>query len=304
LKQNKNIEELFKDGFDSFEPNAPSGAWNAISNNLSNVGATSVASAKGLTFGISMAVASLVGLVGTNSIIESQETQKENTESHVLINTNNSVKTEDTANYEQTVDVIAEKDEVVRTNIEEIKRASIVSEEQKEAANAVLNEPLEKLVISSMEPKPTAIIEDKIVPIEIKTNVVEKDDAVASHNNEPVTIVKESENSIHRVVDPTEEIAEEKEASKIISFPNVFTPNGDFLNDEFFIETKGMEDFFVRVIDTKGTTIFESNDPNFKWNGLDQFNNNVPEGNYYCVIKALGTDGVSYSKTSLLYIKR
>jgi gliding motility-associated-like protein len=304
LKQNKNIEELFRDGFDSFEPNVPSNAWNAINNNLSNVGATSVASAKGLSFGITMAVASLVGLVGTHSVLQYQRTHKDDSTVQVVVNKYDSTKQDQTANYEETVDAIAQKDEVVRTNIEEIKRASVVSENQKEAAKTVLEETLDNLVVSSELPiNNTKTKEASSLEIEKRNNALIEANRIdpdknSSSNSLLENVEKETKSSASKST------SIQGEASKIVRIPNVFTPNGDYRNDEFFIDTEGMKDFYVRIIDEKGNTIFESTDASFRWNGEDQFNNNVPEGNYYCVIKALGMDGVSYSKTSLLYVKR
>ena len=210
------------------------------------------------------------------------------------------------ASFEETVEVIAVKDETVRTNMAQIKKASIVSKQQEAVANSVLAETLDNLVVNSDEPKQyTTDIKKNLSEIERRNNELieaSKIEAKSVHSNETAMYENKEENTVNNSSSLNESSNNSK--SRIISIPNVFTPNGDYLNDEFFIKSVGMSDFYVRVIDEKGQTIFESTDANFKWNGLDQSNNNVPEGNYYCVIKALGVDGESYSKTSLLYIKR
>ncbi|MDR9399018.1 MAG: gliding motility-associated C-terminal domain-containing protein, partial [Salibacter sp.] len=60
--------------------------------------------------------------------------------------------------------------------------------------------------------------------------------------------------------------------------PNAFTPNGDGLNDVFELNGGGIrsgeniQKFNIAIFDRWGTEIFFSNDPNFKWDGIDQNN--------------------------------
>lgn len=50
--------------------------------------------------------------------------------------------------------------------------------------------------------------------------------------------------------------------------PNVFTPNGDFLNDHYYLDIdRAPLDFEVRIVDRYGLLVFESRDPQFRWNG-------------------------------------
>lgn len=62
--------------------------------------------------------------------------------------------------------------------------------------------------------------------------------------------------------------------------PNVFTPNGDELNNDFQITTNKLDNFYVTVSDRYGMRVFESNDPHFRWNGSDQ-----ASGVYYWSIR-------------------
>ena len=62
--------------------------------------------------------------------------------------------------------------------------------------------------------------------------------------------------------------------SNNLPFPNIFSPNGDNINDVFFMPmTLGIEEIvFVRIYDSWGGLLFESNnhlpgDPSFGWNG-------------------------------------
>ena len=53
--------------------------------------------------------------------------------------------------------------------------------------------------------------------------------------------------------------------------PNVFTPNGDGLNDFYHLSiADGPADFQVTIVDRYGLKVFESSDPQFKWDGRYQ----------------------------------
>jgi gliding motility-associated-like protein len=71
-----------------------------------------------------------------------------------------------------------------------------------------------------------------------------------------------------------------------ISMPNVFSPNGDGVNDVFKIKIMGEELYELKIWNRWGGLVFESTDPNVMWNGKT---NNTgaenPEGTYYYVFK-------------------
>src|SRR5690606_26674477 len=71
----------------------------------------------------------------------------------------------------------------------------------------------------------------------------------------------------------------------------VLTPNGDGINDEFSLAgVANISEFRVSVFSQGGGLVYESNDPNFQWNGRDRAGKIVPKGTYYIQITALGMD--------------
>ena len=61
---------------------------------------------------------------------------------------------------------------------------------------------------------------------------------------------------------------EEKTAPfELNNLPNVFTPNGDFTNDYFELDLPELKSFTILIQDQRGQTVFESNDPHFRWDG-------------------------------------
>lgn len=67
------------------------------------------------------------------------------------------------------------------------------------------------------------------------------------------------------------------------NLPNVFTPNGDGVNDVWkAIDPQFVEDFEIRVVNRWGVEVFRSNDPLFEWNGkVGNKGRDVPDGPYF-----------------------
>jgi gliding motility-associated-like protein len=84
--------------------------------------------------------------------------------------------------------------------------------------------------------------------------------------------------------------------------PNVFTPDGDGTNDFLSITSEGLIDFTVVVFDDKQKVVFESNSPDFKWNGIDKFGNKLKPGTYGYYIIAQDSNGNKVNKFTALQI--
>ncbi len=49
--------------------------------------------------------------------------------------------------------------------------------------------------------------------------------------------------------------------------PNIFTPNGDNINDQFKVEACGVYDYEIKIFNRFGEKVFESNSLNINWDG-------------------------------------
>lgn len=88
-----------------------------------------------------------------------------------------------------------------------------------------------------------------------------------------------------------------------IEFPNVFTPNGDGINDVFLCDSLGdgpisVQEFKITIFNRAGQVVHEYQGSIFDWEGWDgkvkNSNREATEGNYYFVVEVLGWDKKLY----------
>jgi len=84
-------------------------------------------------------------------------------------------------------------------------------------------------------------------------------------------------------------------AESAILVPNVFTPNGDGINDEFKVAYRSIESFHCRVYNQWGRKVYDSTDITRGWDG-NIGGKAASIGVYFYVIEAKGTDGRVHKK--------
>ena len=90
----------------------------------------------------------------------------------------------------------------------------------------------------------------------------------------------------------------------VIEMPNVFTPNGDGVNDEFLpIEIKGVDSYQLSIFNRWGQLVFESNSTTHGWNGKDK-GRNCLDGVYYWVVSYSNDDVINNVKKGFLTLSR
>ncbi|HBS85489.1 MAG TPA: hypothetical protein DEA97_02975 [Bacteroidales bacterium] len=80
----------------------------------------------------------------------------------------------------------------------------------------------------------------------------------------------------------------------IVEVPNIFTPNGDGINDFFHVNTKAIKSFEGTIVNRWGETLYQWNDwnsPNSGWDGkINEGSVSASPGVYYYIITAVGID--------------
>ncbi|MBI4946824.1 MAG: gliding motility-associated C-terminal domain-containing protein [Bacteroidetes bacterium] len=69
--------------------------------------------------------------------------------------------------------------------------------------------------------------------------------------------------------------------------PNVFTPDGDGVNDIFFFPNSGIEEYLITIYDRWGIKVYESSDPEDGWDGKSTSGIILPAGTYFYTMKGL-----------------
>jgi gliding motility-associated-like protein len=85
---------------------------------------------------------------------------------------------------------------------------------------------------------------------------------------------------------------------------NVFSPNGDGVNDVFAFENHGMDILSVMIFNRWGQKVFETDVSSAQWNGENLKGNEELAGTYFYVLTAQGKDGYRYEEKGALILIR
>lgn len=91
-----------------------------------------------------------------------------------------------------------------------------------------------------------------------------------------------------------------------LQIPNVFTPNGDNVNDFFFLKASALEKINIRIYDRWGALVFElgTDKGNISWDGKNRYGKEVAEGAYFYVLTAKGRDGKDFERKGTVSLFR
>lgn len=91
--------------------------------------------------------------------------------------------------------------------------------------------------------------------------------------------------------------------SKQLMVPNVFSPNGDEINDYFEVTTPGDYTYTLKVFTREGLLVYSSASPLIRWDGRLAGGREAPEGVYYYTIRSAETP-VETSLSGFLHLFR
>lgn len=91
-----------------------------------------------------------------------------------------------------------------------------------------------------------------------------------------------------------------------LEIPNAFSPNGDGVNDFYFLNAASMSEVTFTIHDRWGHLVYEvtSRTGNVLWDGKNQSDVEVPEGTYFYILKATGKDGTTYDQNGTIQLFR
>ncbi|MCW3103241.1 MAG: hypothetical protein JWO09_1681 [Bacteroidetes bacterium] len=84
------------------------------------------------------------------------------------------------------------------------------------------------------------------------------------------------------------------EGASALQMPNVFTPNGDGINDQFAGIGSGIKEFSCKVYNRWGTMVTELSTFKSSWDGRTTSGVMASDGTYFYFMEATGADGKAY----------
>jgi gliding motility-associated-like protein len=274
-----NIQELFSKAFENQTAPVKPELWSGVQAKMAaaGVGGTTAA-VKGVSaltkWILGSAAIGTVGVITTVAVLNSSETkQPENITKQPVI--------------------IQEKDKNEdKSTIEQTSNESSTNQKQNEVINLDIDLPfiasdplftnrqgIEVLLPRTTQSSSSLIEKKEDVPTVVKDPIVEP--KIPQELSSTPPHVEENEEPVHTVLE-----------SKMTKFPNVFSPNGDGNNDVYAIEIENKEmikSFLVQIFNVENKIVFESNNPDFEWNG--EYNNTIKEGMYFCLVTIIDASG-------------
>ncbi len=275
MKNENNISEFdqfFKQQLEGASATPPAGVWESVSSSLASGAPTAAVVKTAMWLKVSAAIIATAAIVVTTVVMT---TQKENTVKVEVpanqVETNGLVKIEDAneAPSEQNQAIVSE----VATSNKAVpsKNNTPVAPSQDQAKPVVLAPiQLEETNTKPLDFTPSLeFLKEMEKPAEQKPaeiKVIIKDTA-----EQPYVHAKES-------------FVAKKADSAYIFIPDVVTPNGDGLNDEYLIDIKGEESVKIIVRDIKNTKLFETSNKYIPWNCIMPNGEGYPEGTYFVTV--------------------
>lgn len=378
MKDNLNIEKLFKDKFENFEGNVNPEMWANISKGVSSNAAAGSSIGLGIKALIISASAVVVGLTvyfvggfnqSTNQIVENKtiSEQIESIENAEVIN--ESI----IENVSDEIVIIAEENDPVITEneieiINELSNPEIL-DHTNELKENVDGDDITSISNSDGDENSSSIDADKnnegntssdtqekvdnssddVVSNTVETTKIDEDleiliptgkiesvsgesifefDFKANANNHEKLTWNFGDGNVSFKENPTHvytnvgsyqveltvtsanntsytetKLVEIMTTASIDNIANVITPNGDRINDEFFVNALDIDEFSITITNQLGQTVYKSIDQNFIWDGTDFSGNNVEKAVYNYYIIAKGNDGAILKIPGQLYVR-
>lgn len=80
------------------------------------------------------------------------------------------------------------------------------------------------------------------------------------------------------------------QSQNIVGIPNIFTPNGDGINDIFRVNAAGFEEMTVTIYNRQGEQVYRFYGLNGSWDGYTHAGVKVSPGTYFVIVE-VSSDG-------------
>ena len=299
------IKDLFREKLQSHEVMPSKAVWSNVSSSLGH----SAASASGLGASSILKIAAVAVGVTTAGVasyfyFNSEESSPKVTEKIVL--------------QEEVLDEPLSSETLEVEQKDKSSSEPIIQSETPTISNRQISEVKDQESqpdLTAQESLPVSNPSEKQADFDVQENTI-TENVITSPSSEEETEPAEENVSLDNNVLDTPEILEQEiipalesdevvlPAKENIVLPNIFTPNGDRVNDLFSIEMSEKSEFQIIVLDAKNQIVFKSNDSNFEWDGTMLSGAPAPAGNYLYYFSAKDMAGNDVTKSSMLKIQR
>ncbi|MDG1735406.1 MAG: gliding motility-associated C-terminal domain-containing protein [Crocinitomicaceae bacterium] len=299
------IKDLFREKLQSHEVMPSEAVWSNVSSSLGH----SAASASGLGASSILKIAAVAVGVTTAGVasyfyFNSEESSPKVTEKIVL--------------QEEVLDEPLSSETLEVEQKDKSSSEPIIQSETPTISNRQISEVKDQESqpdLTAQESLPVSIPSEKQADFDVQENTITENIITSPSSLEETEPVEENVSLVNNVLETPEVLEQEiiqalesdeavLPAEENIVLPNIFTPNGDRVNDLFSIEMSEKSEFQIIVLDAKNQIVFKSNDSNFEWDGTMLSGAPAPAGNYLYYFSAKDMAGNDVTKSSLLKIQR
>lgn len=328
MKEPRNIEELFKESFNGFEVDPGNNAWANIQSQIStpvastastsNSGIWAASGSKALT---AIIAASIIGLsIGGYLYFDSQGSkqkkqrllQEEVAQPKVNTIEENKIPTKEQTPIKNITEVehaiVLEKkpqaEETVKNSNQvekQIEKTSNIELDQNnkviDATDVEINNS-ENTKISITEDTQSSDIDERISS---KNEVIPTENNIISESNDPVIVA--NNNAPTKKSEPAKKSGSEGVSEPIFNIDNIFSPNGDNVNDVFEIKVEGADQIEVQIFNKAGKKIHYWIGEYGFWDGRNMDDSPAPPDTYVYIV-SVKKSGKTFPKKGMINLVR
>lgn len=273
MEDKDHIKELFRDKLSGMESSVRPELWSGIASQLGVVAPAAV--------GVSVLTKVIIGASIAATVAVA---------TYIILDNSTSIPTKEIAKEPTSKTIPEQENETIDETVSTVDENTFIVPQLEKTPSLTetyfKNEPLKV----DGEIKAEDFVQPNLQPEKVVPNL-----------NEPLPIDPPVITPAISVIDlPNQEVV--ASVTKL-HLPNVFTPNGDGDNDFLFVKNEGLSDFNLIVLDLNNKVIYQTKDPDFQWNGLDLFGEQVKEGRYIYYITAMDANRQPVNQYSSLFIK-
>ena len=294
MTDNNNIEKLFKDTFDNFEPNVDASVWNGVEQGIKNVPATP-ASAVVKSFS---ALKSVIAIVSVATIAVVTYTILKTKSPEAIVSSVKSIQTAEQYKFNSDAKINSESES--NSSSSQLLSAPKPTQTLKVQEQTLQTGDVENIPVQNEQP---AVVEhSNLAASTVNTSQPGTSQPSAVLQKQMQTEQTPEQTSAE--ADDSKESAPASSQTCELNLSNTFTPIGDGINDSYFIEDNNLSELHVKILDLRGNLIKQWNSTEGSWDGKLSNNADAPNGTYLLIVNAICKNGEAFNKKNQIRLIR